>query len=85
MRRRGCHHATRHYVPSMTDEEFALYIDQHTEKLIAEARRTGLTGFDEIRRYMRDHLDTDDAADEVRDHPNGLKVVEQMRAKLNAN
>jgi hypothetical protein len=70
---------------AMTDQELAHYIEQRGEKLIADARRAGLTDTDEITRYMRDHLDVYETADEVRDHPNWRKVVQQLRAKLNAN
>jgi hypothetical protein len=69
----------------MTDEELAHYINQRSEKLIAEAKRMGLTGIDEVTRYMRDSLDIYETAYELREHPNALKVVKQLRAKLNAN
>ena len=65
----------------MTDEELAHYLDQRGEKLIAEARRAGLTDTDEITRYMRDHLDIYETDDVVNNHPNGLKVVRQLLAK----
>jgi hypothetical protein len=76
----------------MADEELARYIDQRGEKLIAEARRGGVTDTDEIVRYMRDHLDIYETAEEIGDHPNGQEVTERLRAqyrqqlaKLNAN
>jgi hypothetical protein len=41
---------------AMTDQEFLRYLEEGTERLLAEARRVGLTETDEIVLFMRDHL-----------------------------